>query len=451
MAAILELQRAQAPVTEVRYHRREEFEKLLRELYEADRSSSTDIASSLSSDLSLQGLAEQLPPPEDLLDDETGAPIVNLLNALLAEAIRVSASDVHIEPYQDRLAVRYRVDGVLREVLTLDARIAPLVVSRVKVMSRLDIAEKRMPQDGRITVHSGERPVDLRVSTLPAAHGERVVMRVLDQKSALRTLDQLGLDSEHVAGLKRLIHKPNGLILVTGPTGSGKSTTLYAVLNTLNDRSSNIITVEDPIEYHLEGIGQTQVNPKVGLDFAQGLRAILRQDPDIVMVGEIRDIETAKIAMQASLTGHLVLSTLHTNTALGAIARLRDMGIESFQLAAGLSGLLAQRLVRVLCPICKQADPLHDESRARWMVPEGHEIFRAGSCDHCDFSGYQGRIGLFEFVAITDPLRELIHNQANEAEILRVARTQSTSLRDNGRGLLLAGMTSTAELARVVD
>jgi general secretion pathway protein E len=298
----------------------------------------------------LLAAAQQLPEPSDLIDSDDDAPIIRLINAVLTQAVKDNASDIHIEPYENRLIIRFRVDGVLKEVLQSRRAVAPLVVSRIKVMSKLDIAEKRLPQDGRISLRIAGRAVDVRVSTIPSGHGERVVLRLLDKQAGRLDLAHLGMADRDQDQMNDLIHRPHGILLVTGPTGSGKTTTLYASLERINDASRNILTVEDPVEYDLDGIGQTQVNTKVDMTFARGLRAILRQDPDVVMVGEIRDLETAEIAVQASLTGHLVLSTLHTNTAVGAVTRLRDMGVEPFLLSSSLIGVIAQRLVRVLDP-----------------------------------------------------------------------------------------------------
>jgi len=448
---LLEMQRVSGSLASINIHSDEEFDRLLTAFYDAERSSSTMIAGDLEENYDLTTLAQKMPPPEDLLDQNSSAPIVKLINALLAEAIRQTGSDIHLEPFADRLVVRIRVDGVLREVLSLDAGLGPLMASRIKVMARLDIAEKRLPQDGRISVQSGQHHVDLRVSTLPSAYGERVVMRLLDQQATLLELEELGFPTEQMAELDRLARKPHGILLVTGPTGSGKTTTLYALLNLLNNQSRNIMTVEDPIEYHLKGIGQTQVNTKVDLDFARGLRAILRQDPDVVMVGEIRDLETAQISVQASLTGHLVLSTLHTNSAVGAVARLRDIGIESFQLAAGLSGLLAQRLVRKLCPICKKTVVPGPTLAAELKLRADTQIYEAVGCDQCGNSGYKGRIGLFELVLINDEIRQLIHDGAGEAQLELAARKYSGSLESSGRQRLIAGETSLAELRRISD
>ncbi|MBF3130526.1 GspE family T2SS ATPase variant XcpR, partial [Pseudomonas aeruginosa] len=330
------------------------FNQALAASYQHDSSAAMQLAEDLGGSLDLAALADQVPETEDLMEQEDDAPIIRLINAILGEAIRENASDIHLETFEKRLVVRFRVDGVLREVLEPKRELAALLVSRIKVMARLDIAEKRIPQDGRISLRVGGREVDIRVSTLPSANGERVVLRLLDKQAGRLNLQHLGMSERDRKLMDETVRKPHGILLVTGPTGSGKTTTLYASLTTLNDRTRNILTVEDPIEYHLEGIGQTQVNAKVDMTFARGLRAILRQDPDVVMVGEIRDRETAEIAVQASLTGHLVLSTLHTNSAIGAITRLVDMGIEPFLLSSSMLGVLAQRLVRVLCPACKE-------------------------------------------------------------------------------------------------
>src|SRR5262245_2173445 len=314
------------------------FDALLRQTYEAGSNAAMQMEG-FEDTTDLAHLAQELPEPSDLMESEDDAPVIRLINAVLTQAVKENASDIHIEPFENRLVVRFRVDGVLREVLQSRRAVAPLVVSRIKVMSKLDIAEKRLPQDGRISLRIAGRAVDVRVSTIPAGHGERVVLRLLDKQAGRLDLESLGMDAGTRAHMDELIHKPHGILLVTGPTGSGKTTSLYAGLERLNDNSRNIMTVEDPIEYYIDGIGQTQVNTKVEMTFARGLRAILRQDPDVVMVGEIRDLETAQIAVQASLTGHLVLSTLHTNTAVGAITRLRDMGIEPFLLSSSLIGV----------------------------------------------------------------------------------------------------------------
>jgi general secretion pathway protein E len=363
--------------------------------------------------------------------------------------VKENASDIHIEPYENRLVIRFRVDGVLREVLQTKRAVAPLVVSRIKVMSKLDISERRLPQDGRISLRIAGRAVDVRVSTLPSGHGERVVLRLLDKQAGRIELTSLGMDPRTQGTMDEIIHKPHGIILVTGPTGSGKTTTLYASLERINDNTRNVMTVEDPIEYYIDGIGQTQVNTKVEMTFARGLRAILRQDPDVVMVGEIRDLETAQIAVQASLTGHLVLSTLHTNTAVGAVTRLRDMGIEPFLLSSSLIGVLAQRLVRVLNPASKEPFLAGEyERRLLNLEKSGPPVtlYRPSSEPG---SGYRGRTGIYELIAVDDHMRTMIHDGASEQDLERYARNSSPGIRDDGRRKVLAGETTLEEVLRV--
>jgi len=425
----------------------EHFEELLREAYEAG-SDAQAAAGGLEDTTDLSFLAQDLPEQADLLESEDDAPIIRLINALLTQAVKDNASDIHIEPYENRLVVRLRVDGVLREVLQTRRAVAGAVVSRIKVMSKLDIAEKRLPQDGRISLRVGGRAVDVRVSTIPSGHGERVVLRLLDKQAGRLDLGELGMEPPIEALLDRLIHKPNGILLVTGPTGSGKTTTLYAGLSRLNDATRNIMTVEDPIEYYLDGIGQTQVNTKVDMSFARGLRAILRQDPDIVMVGEIRDLETAQIAVQASLTGHLVLSTLHTNTAVGAVTRLRDMGIEPFLLASSLIGIVAQRLVRTLDPNSRESFVAGELERRQLGLPMGvpaPTLYRPATSG----AGYRGRTGIYELVQVDDEMRTLIHDGASEADLERHARQSTPSIRDDGMAKVLRGVTSLEEVLRV--
>jgi general secretion pathway protein E len=346
------------------------------------------------------------------------------------------------------LVVRFRIDGVLQEILQTRRALATLVVSRIKVMSKLDIAEKRLPQDGRISLRIAGRAVDVRVSTIPSGHGERVVLRLLDKQAGRLELASLGMDQKSQDMMDELIHKPHGIILVTGPTGSGKTTTLYAALERINDNSRNIMTVEDPIEYFIDGIGQTQVNTKVEMTFARGLRAILRQDPDVVMVGEIRDLETAEIAVQASLTGHLVLSTLHTNTAAGAVTRLRDMGVEPFLLSSSLIGVLAQRLVRVLDDDTKVAYTAREyECRTLNIDPANPPtLFRPG--DDAG-GGFRGRTGIYELICIDDEMRTMIHDGISEQKFDKYARTLSPSIRDDGRRRVLEGSTTIEEVLRV--
>lgn len=428
----------------------EAFEQALGKAYQHD-SASMQLAEDIGGSLDLAALAEQVPETEDLLEQEDDAPIIRLINAILGEAIKENASDIHLETFEKRLVVRFRVDGILREVLEPKRELAALLVSRIKVMARLDIAEKRIPQDGRISLKVGGREVDVRVSTLPSANGERVVLRLLDKQAGRLNLQHLGMSPRDRDLMEATVRKPHGILLVTGPTGSGKTTTLYASLVSLNDRTRNILTVEDPIEYHLEGIGQTQVNSKVDMTFARGLRAILRQDPDVVMVGEIRDKETAEIAVQASLTGHLVLSTLHTNSAIGAITRLVDMGIEPFLLSSSLLGVLAQRLVRVLCPQCKEAYQADEAECALLGVSSvtPPTLYHARGCAHCHQQGYRGRTGIYELVVFDDHLRTLIHNAASEQDMTRHARSLGPSIREDGRRKVLEGATTVEEVLRV--
>jgi general secretion pathway protein E len=426
----------------------EVFDTLLQEYYEQGSHKAMQMVGGLDDEIDLLQVAQELQEPSDLLESDDDAPIIRFINAILTEAIKDNASDVHIEPYENRLGVRFRIDGVLREVLETRRALAPLVVSRVKVMSKLDIAEKRLPQDGRISLRIAGRAVDVRVSTMPSGHGERVVLRLLDKQAGRLDLTSLGMDNETQRTVDDLIHKPHGIILVTGPTGSGKTTTLYAALERINDNSRNIMTVEDPIEYFIDGIGQTQVNTKVEMTFARGLRAILRQDPDVVMVGEIRDLETAEIAVQASLTGHLVLSTLHTNTAAGAVTRLRDMGVEPFLLSSSLIGVLAQRLVRVL----------DEETRIPYTASEyecnllGVDPAAPPTLHHPGESpggGFSGRTGIYELIALDDEMRAMIHNGVSEQDLERYARKHGPSIREDGRHKVLTGQTTVEELLRV--
>jgi general secretion pathway protein E len=425
----------------------DEFDALLRKTYEGGNEAIQQVGLDDTTDLA--HLAQELPEQADLLESDDDAPIIRLINAVLTQAIRENASDIHVEPFENRLVVRFRVDGILREVLQSKRGVAPLVVSRIKVMSKLDIAEKRLPQDGRISLRIAGRAVDVRVSTIPSGHGERVVLRLLDKQAGRLDLNALGMVSDTQKLVDELIHKPHGILLVTGPTGSGKTTTLYAALEELNDNTRNIMTVEDPIEYYIDGIGQTQVNTKVEMTFARGLRAILRQDPDVVLVGEIRDLETAQIAVQASLTGHMVMSTLHTNTASGALTRLRDMGIEPFLLSSSLVGVLAQRLVRVLNPETRQAFTAGEyERRLLGLKPDDPSptLYRPGRDAG---GGYRGRTGIYELILIDDTLRTMIHDGAGEHEIEKYARQFTPSIRDDGLTRCLRGETTIEEVLRV--
>jgi len=427
----------------------DEFEELLRATYEDDGKSTRRVVEGIEEDSDLLQVAQELPEPSDLLEADDDAPIIRLINAILTSAIKEHASDIHIEPYENRLVVRLRIDGVLQEILKSKRAVAPLVVSRIKVMSKLDIAEKRLPQDGRISLRIAGRAVDVRVSTIPSSHGERVVMRLLDKQAGRISLESLGMNEDTRDITDRLIHRPHGIILVTGPTGSGKTTTLYAALDRINDKTRNIMTVEDPIEYYFDGIGQMQVNTKVDMTFARGLRAILRQDPDVVMVGEIRDLETAEIAVQASLTGHLVLSTLHTNTAVGAVTRLRDMGVEPFLLSSSLIGVVAQRLVRVLDPNTRIPHSASDyECEILGADPaDPPKLYQANT--EVPGQGYDGRRGIYEMVMVDEDMRQMIHDGAGEHEMEAYARTQSPGIREMGLDKVRDGVTTLEEVLRV--
>lgn len=393
-----------------------EFNRALAESFSNNASASKDLIENIDESIDLDSLISNLPKTEDLLDDSNDAPVIRLINAILSEAIKDGASDIHIEPYEENLSIRFRVDGILKEKLNPSSRIAPLLNARIKVMSNLDIAERRVPQDGRMSLKLGEKWVDIRVSTLPASFGERLVLRLLDKADASLDLRELGMTEEMTNDYLNQLKSTSGIILVTGPTGSGKTTTLYSGLNFLNDQTRNILTVEDPIEYALEGVGQTQVNNKVGLTFAQGFRAILRQDPDVVMVGEIRDKETAETAIQASLTGHLVLSTIHTNDSIGAITRLIDMGVEPYLLASTLKMVIAQRLVRRL-----------DENNQ-----------------------FSGRVGIFEMIKIDAEIKKLINEAIDEDKIRKIAFKTYKSLIHDGEDKVQKGITSDLELKRVL-
>lgn len=428
----------------------DEFDRMLTRTYEGDTGDAMNIMDDFGDDLDLDRMAESL-EPEDLMESQDDAPVIKLINAMLTEAIRKGASDIHIEPFEKRLSVRYRVDGVMNKLLEPPQQAAAQVISRIKVMAKLDIAEKRLPQDGRISLRVAGRPVDVRVSTLPSGHGERVVMRLLDKQAGRLDLEHLGMSDESRENLEKVLKMPHGIILVTGPTGSGKTTSLYAALTRLNSARTTILTVEDPIEYYLDGIGQTQVNTKVELTFARGLRAILRQDPDIVMVGEIRDLETAEIAVQASLTGHLVLSTLHTNTAIGSVTRLRDMGVEPFLLSSSLVGLVAQRLVRILCADCKSAHQPSVAERTTLGITDHAEatIYLPHGCAKCNHSGYVGRTGIYEVALVDETMRNMIHDGSAEHEIETYARSLYPGITQDGMRLVLDGKTSLEEVLRV--
>jgi general secretion pathway protein E len=431
----------------------DKFEGILTNAFQRDSSAAKQLMEDIGNETDLFALAEELPETEDLLENEDDAPIIKLINAMLGEAIKEGASDIHVETFETQLVVRFRVDGVLREILRPHRKMASMLVSRIKVMAKLDIAEKRVPQDGRITLRIAGRAVDVRVSTMPSSHGERVVLRLLDKNSVRLNLEDLGMTQSNRTNFSELIRKPHGIILVTGPTGSGKSTTLYAGLSEINSKDRNILTVEDPIEFDLHGIGQTQVNPRVDMTFARGLRAILRQDPDVVMIGEIRDLETAQIAVQASLTGHLVLSTLHTNTASGAITRLEDMGIEPFLLSSSLLAVLSQRLVRTLCSDCKKPHEPSEHECGILGVPvaeaNNNIIFRPSGCAACNHTGYRGRTGIHELLIVDEQVRDLVHAGRGEQAIEKYIRKETLSIREDGCHRVLNGETALEEVLRV--
>jgi general secretion pathway protein E len=453
-SVLAEVQRALGGTMTVRELAATAFDAALARAYERGTSQAAEIVTDLDASLDLAALAQTLPRVADLLESEDDAPIVRLINALFSQAVRDNASDIHIEAFDQRSVVRFRRDGMLRDVLEPPQAAHAALVSRIKIMASLDIAEKRQPQDGRIALRLAGRPVDVRVSILPTAHGERVVLRLLDKQAGRLNLTGLGMPDPTLASLRDLVRQPHGIILVTGPTGSGKTTTLYAALGQLDAKHTNIVTVEDPIEYDLDGVGQTQVNPRIELTFARALRAILRQDPDVVMIGEIRDLETAQIAVQASLTGHLVLATLHTNDAVGAVTRLVDMGIEPFLVASSLRGVLAQRLVRRLCAACRRAHA-PDAAELR-LLRNGNggidsaQLYTAAGCEACAYTGYQGRTGIFELFLIDDGARRLIHDRASEAELSAYAKGSGMrNLREDGLRWVRSGETSLEEVLRV--
>ncbi|CAN5285883.1 type II secretion system ATPase GspE [soil metagenome] len=446
---LLEVRRHLAQSFDVRFVDNVQFDKHLSQHYAMDGSAAAMAGSMEVGADELDLIAGDIPTADDLLDSADDAPAIRLINGIIAEAARQGVSDIHIEPYETGLVVRMRIDGVLRETLRMPPHVAPVVVSRVKVMARLDIAERRVPQDGRIGLTLGGKLLDVRVSTLPSRAGERVVLRILDKENAGLSLDVLGMTGNADRIFREALAEPNGIILVTGPTGSGKTTTLYGGLRQLNDGSRNILTVEDPVEYAIDGVGQTQVNPKVGLTFAAGLRAILRQDPDVVMIGEIRDRETAEIAVQASLTGHLVLSTVHTNDAVGAITRMRDMRVEPFLLASTLRAVIAQRLVRRLCQHCREPVQADKSASALLGFDLGTIVYKAKGCPECGETGFKGRIGVFEAIRIDDTIRRLINDGGDESLIARHAFLNAPNLGSAARALVRDGQTTAEEAIRI--
>ena len=410
----------------------------INQAYARQDGGAAQVVGEVEDEIDLSRLMQEIPEIEDLLDSQDDAPVIRMINALLTEAARERASDIHIESFEQASVVRFRVDGTLRDVVRPKQALHGALISRIKIMAQIDIAEKRLPQDGRITLKVGGRAVDVRVSTLPTGHGERAVLRLLEKNSERLNLQALGMAGDMQTRFDHLIARPHGIVLVTGPTGSGKTTTLYAALARLEAATTNIMTVEDPIEYDLPGVGQTQVNDRIGMSFARALRAILRQDPDVIMIGEIRDLETEQIAVQASLTGHLVLATLHTNDAASAVTRLTDMGIEPYLLASSLLGVLAQRLVRSLCLVC----------RSELVDTPGR--YRAVGCEHCRQIGYQGRRGIYELLQVNPALQELIHQRRPDAELLECARAAGMqTLREDAQRWLDSGATTLEEVLRV--
>jgi general secretion pathway protein E len=425
-------------------------------IYERDSDTAQQIIEDIDEDLSLDALSHELEEPTDLLDASDEAPIIRLVNSMVYQAVNQKASDVHVEPFERDLVVRYRIDGILYNVLNLPKRIQPSIISRIKVMSGLNIAEKRLPQDGRIRIKIAGRDVDIRVSVVPASHGERIVMRLLDKTGTLLKLEDIGFSGENLKTFSRLINSPHGIILLTGPTGSGKTTTLYGALTKINSPDKNIITVEDPIEYQIKGIGQIQVNPKINLTFANGLRSIVRQDPDVIMVGEIRDMETAEIAIQASLTGHLVFSTLHTNDSAGAITRLVDMGIEPFLVSSSILAIMAQRLLRTVCQACREPyDPPDEELKGLGIRRDdlkGRKFYRAVGCPRCMETGFSGRTGIFELLAADEDIRSLIMRRSDSSTMKKMAiKRGMLTLRQDGLQKVINGTTTTEEMVRVTQ
>ncbi len=428
------------------------FEGLLGEAYKGSDHQAAELADDLGQDIDLTKLMHEMPIVADLLESQDDAPIIRLINMLFTQAVHERVSDIHIEPFEQSSVVRYRRDGVLGEVARPHRALHAAMASRIKIMANLDIAEKRMPQDGRIALRLGGRSIDVRVSTVPTSHGERLVLRLLEKDAERQTLDALGMGEDTRQRFAALLGHAHGIVLVTGPTGSGKTTTLYAALQTMDRRTRNIVTVEDPVEYDLPGVGQISVNTRIELGFARALRAVLRQDPDVIMIGEVRDLETAQIAVQASLTGHPVLATLHTNDSASAVTRLVDLGVERFLLASSLRGVLAQRLVRCLCPACRKAVDVTTNERQLLGAECPDRIWTAVGCPVCGGLGYSGRTGIYELLAADEHLSGLIHDGAAEAELRNYAeRGGSRSLRSDGLRLLANGTTSLEELLRVSE
>lgn len=431
----------------------EEIMRCIHQVYELATESPEDAISDFSGD-NLSVLAEEMAEPEDLLDTDDEAPMILLVNSIFFKAVQQRASDIHFEPFEREVKVRYRVDGILYNVLASPKRLQSALISRVKIMAGMNIAEKRLPQDGRISLRIGGREIDIRVSGIPTAHGERLVLRILEKSNESLDLTQIGLSERDLKTMESLITLAHGIILVTGPTGSGKTTTLYSALSRINSPDKNILTIEDPIEYQLQGIGQIQVNSKIDLTFAIGLRSILRQDPDVIMIGEIRDVETATIAIQASLTGHLVFSTLHTNDSAGAVTRLLDMGIEPFLVSSSVVAMIAQRLVRKICQSCRKAYvPTTEEYEKLGLPPNSkHSFFKGPGCSECLNTGFKGRSGIYEILLLTDEIRNMILSKADSTQIKAVALSNGmSSLREDGARRVIAGLTTTEEVLRVTQ
>ena len=454
LLALAEAQRVAGRSLEFRSASSAHLASIIEETYRDSASAAAGAAEQATepASMDLVSLADSAASVDDLLDQREDAPVVRLINAILLEAIRARASDVHIEVEEAQLVVRFRVDGILREALTSNRTLAPQLVSRVKVMGRLDIAEKRLPQDGRVSLRVAEFHLDARISTIPTQHGERVVMRLLDRGQTRTGIAGLGMNARMQARFEAMLDRPDGLILVTGPTGSGKTTTLYAGLDALNDQERNIMTIEDPIEYALPGIAQMQVNPATQLTFARGLRALLRQDPNVIMVGEIRDGETARVAVESAMTGHLVLSTLHTNSAIGSVGRLIDLGVERFLLAPMLRGLIAQRLVRQNCISCAAPHTV-TATEARLLsdvLTPGETILAGAGCEACSHTGFFGRVALYDLIAVTPELEQAITEGASEAELVRLFDCAHPGLLSDGVDKIRDGLTTPHEVARVV-
>lgn len=448
--AIAEVRRSHGQALTLRTVPVQQFDAMLADAHSNGDSTAAEVLADVGQDIDIQKMMTELPAVSDLLETQDDAPIIRMINALLTQAIREGASDVHIEPYERHSVVRLRRDGILHDIAQPHRGLHAAMSSRIKIMADLDIAEKRLPQDGRIGLRVAGRQIDLRVSTLPTTHGERIVLRILDRSSDQPGLDGLGMGEDTHRDFARLLTQPHGIVLVTGPTGSGKSTTLYAAINGMDAGRQNIVTVEDPVEYDLPGVGQIHANPRIGLTFAKALRAILRQDPDVIMIGEIRDLETAQIAVQASLTGHLVLATLHTNDTASAVTRMIDMGVEPFLLASTLRGVLAQRLMRILCAECKRAQHEVPPTAAELLGTHTSVLWHANGCPSCKHTGYAGREGIYELLLMDEDLSRLVHNRSDEAAIRSHARASGMrNLREDGLRHVLAGRTSLEELMRV--